>query len=173
MNIKNNKRKRQSMEKITKAFIDMLQTQELHKISVTDICMRAGLNRTTFYANYMDIYDLADKVLDSLRDEVEKLYSEEITQSFSIDGYEKILNHIYENQILYRSCFKLGMEELPILQYDINAAAGYFDNQYIRYHIEFFRGGFNRIVKLWLEDGCKESPLTISEIIHQEYKARI
>ena len=108
-----------------------------------------------------------------MRNEVEKIYSEEITQSFSIDGYEKILKHIYENQSLYRSCFKLGMEERPVLHYDINAAAGYFGNQYIRYHIEFFRGGFNRIVKLWLEDGCKESPETIAEIIHQEYKARI
>lgn len=30
MNIKNNKRKRESMEKITEVFIDLLQTQELH-----------------------------------------------------------------------------------------------------------------------------------------------
>lgn len=61
MNVKNNKRRRESIEKITKVFIELIQTHELSEISVTDICKRAGLNRATFYANYLDVYDLADK----------------------------------------------------------------------------------------------------------------
>ena len=56
MNTPNNKRKRESMDRIEKVFIELLQTKELNEISVSDICKRAGLNRNTFYANYPDIY---------------------------------------------------------------------------------------------------------------------
>lgn len=55
MNTPNNKRKKESMERIEKVFIELLQTKALDKISVSDICKHAGLNRTTFYANYTDI----------------------------------------------------------------------------------------------------------------------
>lgn len=64
MNIPNNKRKKESMERIEKVFIELLQTKELNEISVSDICKRASLNRTTFYANYTDIYGLADAIRD-------------------------------------------------------------------------------------------------------------
>ena len=60
MNTPNNKRKKESIERIEKVFISLLQTNELNEISVSDICKLAGLNRTTFYANYTDIYGLAD-----------------------------------------------------------------------------------------------------------------
>ena len=74
MNTPNNKRKKESMERIEKVFIELLQTKELNEISVSDICKRAGLNRTTFYANYTDIYGLADAIRDKLENEAFGLY---------------------------------------------------------------------------------------------------
>ena len=62
MNTPNNKRRKQSQEKIEKVFIELLQTKELNQISVTDICKIAHLNRSTFYANYIDIFDLVEKI---------------------------------------------------------------------------------------------------------------
>ena len=62
MNTPNNKRKRESQEKIQKVFIELIQTKEINEITVSDICKKAKLNRTTFYSNYIDIYDLADKI---------------------------------------------------------------------------------------------------------------
>ena len=38
MNTPNNKRKKESMERIEKVFIELLQTKELNEISVSDIC---------------------------------------------------------------------------------------------------------------------------------------
>ena len=45
-----------------------------------------------------------------------------------------------------------------------------YDNKFIDYHIEFFRAGLNAIIKKWLNNGCKESPEEINEIITSEYK---
>ena len=63
MNVKNNKRRKESRAKIEAVFLDLIQDKELNQISVSEICKKSGLNRTTFYANYVDIYDLADNII--------------------------------------------------------------------------------------------------------------
>lgn len=172
MNVKNNKRKRESKERITKIFIELIQDKELNEISITEICKKANLNRATFYANYLDIYDLADKVLDDLTQQVSELYQEDISQGYNSNDYLRLFKHMKDNQLFYKTCFKLGIGERPIIQYDVDAAKKYFGEKNIMYHAEFFRGGFNRIVKIWLENGCKESPEEMVEIIHSEYQGR-
>ena len=164
MNIKNNRRRRQSKERIEKAFIESLQTKELHQITVSDICKACQLNRSTFYANYEDIYDLADKVREYLETEVNLLYKEEKTQGFNSNDYLKLFRHIQGNQMLYRTYFKLGYDnQYQIRYYDTKQAIKYFDNKHIEYHITFFQSGFNAIVKMWLAGGCKETPEEMNE----------
>ena len=77
MNTPNNKRKRESQGKIEKIFVQLIQDKEINEISITDICKKAKLNRSTFYANYLDVYDLADKIREKLELEVGTLYQEE------------------------------------------------------------------------------------------------
>lgn len=173
MNTPNNKRKKESMERIEKVFIELLQTKELSKISVSDICKRAGLNRTTFYANYTDIYGLADTIRDKLESEVSGLYSEEVTQGFNSNDYLKLFRHIKDNQIFYMTYFKLGYDNnYKIFQYDTALARRHFQNRFIEYHMEFFKAGITQIIKIWLNGGCKESPEDMAEIIKSEYHGR-
>ena len=44
--------------------------------------------------------------------------------------------------------------------------------EFIEYHMEFFRAGITQIIKLWLKNGCKESPEDMVEIIKSEYRGR-
>ena len=44
MNVKNNKRRRESQDKIEKAFVELLQTREIKEITVSDIIKLTGLN---------------------------------------------------------------------------------------------------------------------------------
>ena len=111
MNTKNNRRKRDSVQKMEQVLIELLQTKELHQISVSDLCKRAGLNRSTFYANYVDIYELADRLREKLEDEVAALYQNEVKQGFNSNDYLKLFRHIAQNQIFYRTYFKLGYDE--------------------------------------------------------------
>lgn len=173
MNTKNNRRRRNSIERIEKVFIELLQTKELKEITVSDICKLSELNRSTFYANYIDIYDLADKVREHLEEEVNRLYEVEVSQHFNSNDYLKLFRHIKENQLFYRTYFKLGYDnQQKIFYYDTHQAQRHFDNQYIAYHIEFFKCGFNAIVKMWLANGCKETPEEMDCIIRSEYKGR-
>lgn len=173
MNTKNNKRKRSSRAKIEAAFVELLQANELSRITVSDICSAAGLNRSTFYANYADIYALADVVRESLEQSVSELYRDEVENSFNSNDYLKLFRHIAENQLFYKIYFKLGYDnQFKITKYDTALAARHFENRFIHYHIEFFKSGFNSIVKLWLNGGCRETPEEMNEIIQSEYKGR-
>lgn len=173
MNTKNNRRRRESIERIEKTFLEMMQTKELSEISVSELCKACDLNRSTFYANFVDLYDLADKVREELEAEVGHLYDAERTQGFNSNDYLKLFRHIQENQLFYRTYFKLGYDnQTDIFRYDTRQAQQDFDNRHIEYHIEFFKSGFNAIVKKWLAGGCKETPEEMDEIIHSEYQGR-
>ena len=69
MNIHNNKRKKESQEKIEKTFLQLIQKKNITEISVSTICEITNLNRSTFYANYIDVYDLVEKVKNRMADE--------------------------------------------------------------------------------------------------------
>lgn len=172
MNTPNNKRRKESKIRISKVFIDLMQTNEIQDITVTKICQLAKVNRTTFYACYQDIYDLADNVLRALMEQVNDIYKDELTKHYNSNDWLRILKHIYENQLFYKTCFKLGIEKLPVERYDYHYAEEVFENKYIEYHIEFFRAGFNKIIKMWLDNGCKETPEEIEYIIKSEYNGR-
>ena len=173
MNTPNNKRKKESQEKIEKTFVQLIQIKDIANISVTDICKMAKLNRTTFYSNYIDIYDLADKVKEKLEKELIQLYEDERTNQYNSNNYLKLFKHIKDNQIFYKTYFKLGFDKnTTVIQYDTNLAKKHFDNQFIEYHIEFFKNGLNAILKLWLDNGCRETPEEINSIIQSEYLNR-
>lgn len=173
MNTKNNKRKRASMQKIEQVLIELLQTKELNQISVSDICKRANLNRSTFYANYVDIYGLADTIREKLEAQVADLYKNEIMQGFNSHNYLLLFRHIKENQIFYRTYFKLGYDETyQILTYDYELAKKHFADRFIDYHMEFFKSGLTKMIKLWLQNGCRETPEEMFEILKSEYRGR-
>lgn len=173
MNTANNKRRRDSQQRMEKAFVQLLQEKEINQISVTGICKQARVNRSTFYANYLDIYDLADAVKKQLEKDVIDLYTDEREQLTRSVDFLKLLHHMKENQLFYKTYFKLNRDSRnPFSAYEPRRAVEYYDNQYIEYHIEFFQAGFNAVVKKWLNGGCAESPEEIDSIIKAEYKGK-
>lgn len=172
MNTPNNKRRRESVEKITKEFINLLQTRKLDSITVSDICKQTGINRSTFYANFLDIYDLADKTRHILENEFSSLFAD-YDYFNERTGAEKMFAHIKDNQLFYKTYFKLCYDSTHLISvYDPKRAEKEHIDKNVKYHIEFFRNGLNAIIKLWLDGGCQESPAEMAEILKSEYRGR-
>lgn len=175
MNTINNARKKESKRKIEKTFMQLIQTKEINEITVTDLVKNAKINRSTFYVNYLDIYDLAKQLKDRMFQDILELYQEEaIKQKHSYD-YLKLFKHIKDNQIYYKTMFKLNFDFMNYydnhLEYD-DAIKYYGTTKNIDYHIEFFKAGISAIIKKWLLNGCIESPEEMIEIINSEYKGK-
>lgn len=172
MNTQNNQRRKKSQEKIEKIFLQLIQKKNIEEISISMICELAELNRSTFYANYIDIYDLAEKIKKNMEIEFAKFQLSNNAKQDS-NGYLNMFKYIKENQIFFKTYFKLESISMNLpTQYNIELAEKYYDNKYIDYHIEFFRAGLNAIIKKWLNNGCKETPEEINEIITSEYNKK-
>ncbi len=152
-------------------FVQLVQTKEINQISVTEICKKANINRSTFYANYLDVYDLADKITEQIENEVALLYQDEREKKNNTNDYLKLFYHIKENQIFYKTYFKLNRDKHFIIkEYDTNLSKIMYNDQHIDYHIEFFMAGLNAMIKKWLYHGCEESPEEMDHILKSEYK---
>ena len=92
MNTPNNKRRKESQRKMEAVFVQLLQERAINQITVTDICKGAGVNRTTFYANYQDIYALADAVKKHLEEDVQELYREEWDRGYGSHNFLKLFS---------------------------------------------------------------------------------
>lgn len=47
---------------LCESFISLLKQKPIDKISVTELCQAANVNRGSFYAHYADVYDLLDQI---------------------------------------------------------------------------------------------------------------
>ena len=170
MNVKNNKRRRKSQEKIEKAFIELLQTCEIEDITVSDLIKITELNRSTFYANYIDIFDLADKTREKLEADFSNLFADYVNEH---SGVLKMFTHIKENQLFYKTYFKLCYDDKHLVSiYDTKRVEKEHIDSNLKYYIEFFRNGLNAIIKMWLAGGCQESAKEMAEVLKQEYRGR-
>lgn len=175
MNVANNKRKKESRERIMKVFVSELQTRDVRDISVTDICKLADVNRSTFYANFIDVYDLVDKINEIMLEMFFDIYRDETDNKKHSYNFLKLFKHIKENQIFYHTFFKLNENfDKSLFTYNVKEEMirFYGSDEHVEYHIDFFHAGLNAIIKRWLNSGCKESPEEMENIIISEYKKR-
>ena len=103
---------------------------------------------------------------------LEKDFEAQFSENTARDA-KTMFRHIYENQLFYKTYFKLGYDEKhQSYIYDTTRAERDFKGKHIKYHIEFFKNGLNSIIKMWLNDGCKETPEEMAEILESEYRGR-
>lgn len=167
--------KKKSQEKIESAFIQLIQEYELNEISVSSICKLAQVNRSTFYANYLDIYDLADKIKDDMYHTMLEIYHEEANTKKHSYNFLKLFEHIQDNQLYYKTMLKLKIDFSKYFDYkhqDIEALKYYGTSKNVEYHVAFFEAGISAIITMWLENGCQESPEEINEILKSEYNKK-
>ncbi|MDF7641508.1 TetR-like C-terminal domain-containing protein [Bifidobacterium sp. ESL0784] len=171
MNTVGNKRKQASQEKIENAFTALVREKDVSEISVTEICRKAEVNRSTFYASYTDIKDLMDAIEERMLADFHDLYADEEANGYNSNDFSKLFAHIKEHQDFYRAYFKMGLDlRFQPERYDTNLAEKYYPSGDIAYHRAFFRAGITALIKLWLENGCDLSPDRLFTILKDEYR---
>lgn len=173
MNTPNNQRKKDSQFKIEKSFIQLIQNYPVEEITVTQLCALSKVNRSTFYANYLDIPDLVEKMKDKMMTDFSVLYQEERTNGFNSNDFLKLFQHIQGNQLFYKAYFKLNFDlEIEITNFDRHLAERFYKNKHIEYHMEFFRAGITSMIKKWLNEDCVIAPEELFDILKEEYAAK-
>ena len=63
-------RTKKTRQSIFNAFLELRARCPLEKITVKELCAKAVIHKSTFYAHYQDLYDLADTLETEVVDQV-------------------------------------------------------------------------------------------------------
>lgn len=82
---------------IENAMILLLQRKEFSKITIQDICQEALVSRSTFYAHYLDKYDLLEKIVDKYFSMLQELIASRFStvELINIDAIFLLLSQTY------------------------------------------------------------------------------
>lgn len=161
-----------SRQLINGALADLLQEKPLDKITVTDVVRRAGVNRGTFYAHYLDIPDvichLIDKTFSRVREDVfEKSPRTVDTPSVMLHRIQELLEEELDlhRKIMNSSAFPLMQERLTdtVLTYFFQHEdeLGFGDHEQYVLVLRFCAGGLTNLYRDWFVGSI---PLTLDEL---------
>lgn len=176
LNVKNNQRFRETEVRMESAMLELMKNTEFDKITVKKICEEAKVNRSTFYAHFIDIYDMLDKMEEELRKEMLDSYSDGNTeeyQMFSEKSFIRFLSHIKKHKYFYkinlqtRTKFPLkqGYKQLWAIIHPLCEKAGITSNDEIMYYFVCFQAGFTMTLKRWVDTDCKEKEEELAKIL--------
>lgn len=179
MNTRNNQRFRDMDTKLKEALLELLRKMDFEKITVKMVCETAGVNRSTFYAHYSDLYEMMDQMEEHLNRELLESYeSDEAPGGPGLPDWPFIpfLRHIRKHAYFYRITLqqrrsfplKQGYEGLwnQIIKPGCQAA-GITSEAEMMYYFVYFQAGFTMVLKRWVDTGCRESEEELAEIIER------
>ncbi|MCH4184761.1 MAG: TetR/AcrR family transcriptional regulator [Eggerthellaceae bacterium] len=86
------------------AFYEIRTSMPLEKVTVTSVCKKALVNKSTFYAHYRDIYALSNEMEDALVDKMMESFPEK-DQLFThprafLEGFPKAINTVFSSLLV-------------------------------------------------------------------------
>lgn len=179
MNKMNKKRKKyqETEQHLCEALISILKRKRIDKISITELCHVAKVNRSTFYSHFdtvMDLYEVSKRYICELcQKAVSELLPEDHLTRKDYVLNNQLIKDVYLKPFL--SVVKRYGEIFLIPEYSRLSEMFYENenniiNQFYQFQFQniedrvvshylalFFFSGVNSITQSWLSHGCKET----------------
>ncbi len=160
---------------IKNACIELLKKKPATKITINELCKEAGVNRSTFYRYYLDIYDLCNKIEDDCYQALTtKVGTFEVSQTNVF--LCNILSTIKENTIFNTAMQNINSSNLVarIIDYYKPVFIEFWKKEHpeipeIQLDYIFFAliGSVSRIINTWIQSGMKESYQEICTVMNR------
>ena len=167
---------------MNQALLALLEKKDLEFISVTEITKKAGVNRSTFYLHYDNIYELLEETIENLNKEF--MDSFPVKAPYEIQSMENAFLITEEYLIPYLHFCKKNKRILKLIHQKSHlfqserAYRKMYDtifypaiSQFVKdetqriYNLEFFTQGVAGIVRKWIELDCETETADLIEII--------
>lgn len=155
---------------LAEGLIKLMKKRNFEDISITEICLRAGVSRMTYYR----YFDTKESVLDYYMMDIIEEYIEE-----NEDANKKVnlqdINRIKQCFVFFKrySEFALCLKKANLSSIMLNGLNKYMEEHadeihadtIRRYQLYYFAGALYNVFIHWLESGMKESEETMAKII--------
>ncbi|WP_212974141.1 TetR/AcrR family transcriptional regulator [Bacillus sp. J14TS2] len=177
MNKKLDRRKKYTRKVLMDSFITLLKTKPISAITVKEICERADINRSTFYAHYKDQFDLLAQIEEEIitdlhmylnqynvEQEREVLQLTERLLEYVVSKYEMfqvLLNenadHTFERRVMDVVRSFLIQSKITSDEVDANTS---------EYVITYLISGSIYVIKQWVANNMDQSPKQLAQLIN-------
>lgn len=188
------KRATQTRTRIKQAFVNLIAEKGLDALTVSDITRRAGINRGTFYLHFIDKYDLLEQLEDEITNQLKEILLnknfqteiDDIDQVFPPARIQKALEYIVSDfEFVSTIAGPNGDRQLAVkLKSIINelmdaglaqaglhvVGNGIYSEAYAR---ELILSRVMAIINMWLENGGKEEPAQLAQMISRSKDQKV
>lgn len=175
--MKTDARVRYTKKVIKDVFLKLLLKKPVEKITVTEICEAAEINRATFYKHYQDVYDLKEKleneVYDNFMNELRQI-EEKGLRGTMISILETLRENLTAYAALCGSDAHTGLANRMISTcYEMFAQKNVAElktpdgnSEYMqKLTYAYISAGSSGIIRYWAQTGMKASPEVIADAV--------
>ena len=175
-------------EKMDSALMEILKTKSFEYITVSEICKKAGVNRSTFYLHYENTRDLLEETIRNMTDnfvsyfvpdgKISPINFEESQKDklvfISEEYLMPYLSYFKENRKIFLTVFEngklFGFEETyeKLFNNIFNPILDVFKypESERKYVMAFYLNGINSIMIEWIKEDCTKSEKEVVKIIN-------
>ena len=163
---------------LEEALLDLLRTKTIDEISVTELCERAGINRTTFYAHYRIPEDILDEMQQNMMDSFIAIEQQKYPNGCKdhLSFYQDLCRFIYdraeEMKILLANVKNIDPKKIYALYRNRDTLVSTFlqhtfsENE-MSLIIAFIAGGVYHLCRAWLIDNIPMSPEEVGALMYK------
>ncbi len=164
---------------MNQALLSLLEKKDIEFISITEITKKAGVNRSTFYLHYDNIYDLFEETVENINKEFMQSFFQDNPPNFStkensflitsqylipylnfVKKNKKILKLVHQKPQLFQveNAYRKMYQE-----FFYPAISNFIQNENERvYLLEYYTRGVSGIINKWVDLDCT---MEIEELI--------
>lgn len=170
------RRKKYTRMVLKDSLISLLKSKQLTTITVKELCELADINRSTFYAHFKDQYDLLQQIEEEIIEELNQYLSQyNFSEEESVKMTTKLLEYLASKQDIFQTLLDKNGDNA--FQQRIMSVAQRFlmknwlENSNLEedmksYLTTFIISGSVHVIKSWLNEGMRQSPKEMAEIIN-------
>ena len=173
---KDNQRTRLTKRLLQEALLHLLQAKSLDKISVSELCRQAGINRSTFYRHYTLPCDVLADIERGIVENLKDSFSRPNSAAELARCLKDICAYLYEHADLIRVLIRCNTdagfaevmhelyEKIPDLHHTF-ANLHTLDDESLKLSATYLGGGGYLLLRQWLIEDIQKSPDEIAAIL--------
>ena len=174
---KEDRRVRRTKKLLTQALTQLLQEKQVNEITVKELTDLADMNRGTFYLYYKDIFDMLEKIEDSMFAALDVIMERHEKDALATDTKPSLLDlfaFIQENKEMSRVLLSVNgdMNFLHRLNEVVREKCRSAwltlrngqDEDAFDYHYSFVVFGCAGVIRAWVNRNCSESAEEMAEL---------
>ena len=157
---------------IEECFLKLLEEKPVSKITVTELCRMAEINRATFYKHYLDIPDLMEKMETRIFEGIHSLFYEcdDLYKTFlqmvryvrkDIRKYAVLGSENGDREFYSKVCGSFFDSAFPLTRSD-NPELREIQHEFLHAYITF---GTTGIMQTWIKNGMVQPPEEVARLI--------